>query len=106
MPEGLEKIGAQAFYDCRGFYGELHLPNSLKQIGHGAFSGCIGLTGSLTIPQGITKIEEFLGFDKILVKDTSDYCPDFSINKKNNAHFRVHYLLIIHQILLYKNLFQ
>ena len=30
----------------------------------------------------ITKIEEFLGFDKILVKDTSDYCPDFSINKK------------------------
>ena len=44
--------------ECKGLYGELHLPDNLKNLGLGAFSGCKNMRGSITIPQGVTTIED------------------------------------------------
>ncbi len=63
LPDGLEVIGNQTFYNISGFYGELRLPENLKEIGILAFGGCQNLTGSLNIPQGLHTIslESFRG---------------------------------------------
>lgn len=39
LPEGLERIGWFAFYDCRKLL-EIFIPASVLQIGYGAFDGC------------------------------------------------------------------
>ena len=56
IPESVEIIGAGAFRNCSGLYGELHLPKNLKHLGNEAFFQCNNLRGSLEIPQGITHI--------------------------------------------------
>ncbi len=80
LPEGLEIIGAGAFYGMYHLQGELKIPDSVKEIGQSAFSGCSslkgnpvfleswdeipggiydfcsGLTGEVIIPDGITSI--------------------------------------------------
>ena len=55
FPDGLETIGAKAFYDS-GISGNLILPSSLCNIWHEAFKNCSNLTGSLTIPENIKEI--------------------------------------------------
>ncbi|MBQ7569154.1 leucine-rich repeat domain-containing protein [bacterium] len=39
LPEGLRKIGCQAFEYCRGLV-EMNIPSSVEEIGESAFSCC------------------------------------------------------------------
>lgn len=52
LPEGLEKIGREAFYQIGG--GKLILPSTVKEIGDGAFARSD--IEALTLPLGITEI--------------------------------------------------
>ena len=54
IPEGTEKIGDYAFYNCSGLT-SVTIPDSVTSIGNNAFSGCSGLT-SVTIPDSVTSI--------------------------------------------------
>ena len=56
IPDSVTTIGAYAFNECKGFTGNLEIPDSVTTIGAYAFNGCEGFTGSLTISQGITSI--------------------------------------------------
>lgn len=69
IPEGVEKIGNEAFlnnftqadvdvdysFTPNNLTGTLTLPSSLKEIGNEAFGGC-DFSGSLLIPDGVVKI--------------------------------------------------
>ena len=46
-----------AFMECRGFAGELTIPDSVTDIGHGAFEECVGLSGNLTIGSVVKTIK-------------------------------------------------
>ena len=54
IPEGTNKIGDHAFYNCDGLT-SITIPDSVTSIGDHAFSGCRGLT-SITIPDSVTSI--------------------------------------------------
>ena len=54
LNEGLESIGAYAFYNCT-VYGEMKLPTTVKTLGVYAFSKCYGMTG-IEINDGVTEI--------------------------------------------------
>ena len=54
IPEGVEKIGAIAFYGCSGLT-SVTIPDSVASIEEGAFGFCNGLTG-VTIPDSVTNI--------------------------------------------------
>ena len=56
IPDGTEKIGAYAFYNCDGLT-SVTIPDSVTSIGDEAFYGCSGLT-SITIPDSVTSIGE------------------------------------------------
>ena len=53
IPEGIEKIGAQAFYD-KNMVKNITIPNTVKEISS-SFYYCSGLT-SITIPNSVEKI--------------------------------------------------
>lgn len=55
LPNGLEEIGRQAFYDCRGLR-SLSIPDSVRLIGQGAFQSS-GLR-SISLPAGIDTVQE------------------------------------------------
>ena len=55
VPEGVEIICDEAFYNCESLE-EIILPSSLKKIGNMAFGYCENLE-SIEIPEGIKKIE-------------------------------------------------
>ena len=57
IPEGTEKIGADAFYNCDALT-SVTILDSVTSIGGSAFSGCSGLT-SVTIPDSVTSIGEW-----------------------------------------------
>lgn len=59
LPEGLTRIGGEAFEDCQ--MSRLVFPESLESIGSGAFINCEHLV-SVTIPAGVTNIE-YASFD-------------------------------------------
>ena len=54
LPDGLVKIGDNAFYNCRNFT-SITLPDSVVSIGEDAFNCCTVLT-SITIGTGVTSI--------------------------------------------------
>ena len=54
IPEGTEKVGDYAFYNCRGLT-SITIPDSVTSIGECAFYDCSGLT-SITIPDSVTSI--------------------------------------------------
>ena len=54
IPDGTEKIGDYAFYNCSGLT-SVTIGNGVTSIGGWAFSGCSGLT-SVTIGNGVTSI--------------------------------------------------
>ena len=56
LPEGLESIGSNAFYNCSSLRGLLNLPETLTELGSYAFSNCSSLTGDLHIPDGVSVI--------------------------------------------------
>ena len=56
IPEGTEKIGEYAFYNCSGLT-SITIPDSVTSIGYRAFYNCSGLT-SVTIPGSVTSIGE------------------------------------------------
>ena len=56
IPEGVTKIGDEAFYYCTGLT-SLTIPNSVTKISYMAFYDCSGLT-SLNIPNSVTEIGE------------------------------------------------
>lgn len=43
IPEGVQKIGSDAFYQCENLT-DVKFPNSIEMIGDGAFGGCTKLT--------------------------------------------------------------
>jgi len=56
VPEGIEIIGAGAFFGCSKLT-DIRLPDSLKKIGKAAFFQCYGLA-SAAIPAGVAEIGE------------------------------------------------
>ena len=54
IPNGVEKIGDQAFEDCLSLT-SINIPESVTEIGFQAFWGCTSLT-SLVIPESVTRI--------------------------------------------------
>ena len=56
LPDGLEKLGAGAFYAC-GLVGELRIPNKITDIPDKCF-GVNGFTGTLVLPKGLVSIGE------------------------------------------------
>ena len=56
LPEGLETIGANAFYYNYAITGDLVIPNSVKTMGNGAFGSCFGFDGSLKLSNSLTEI--------------------------------------------------
>ena len=56
IPEGIEVIGAKAFFGCTGLDCKIIFPSSLKEIGESAFYQCVGIQGDLNsiVEQGIT----------------------------------------------------
>ena len=54
IPDGTEKIGDYAFYDCDALT-SVTIPDSVTSIGDYAFSNCSSLT-SVTIPDSVTSI--------------------------------------------------
>ena len=72
IPDSVTKIGDNAFNNCTGFNGTLTLSNQLETIGEYAFSGCSKLMGSLVIPDSVTLIDAYAfnackGFDKLTI---------------------------------------
>ena len=57
IPEGTEKIGDYAFYNCSGLT-SIVIPDSVTSIGARAFYGCSGLT-SIVIPNSVTSIGDY-----------------------------------------------
>ena len=55
LPNTLVSIGNEAFY-CGVFNCTLRIPNSVENIGYNAFFNCRNLTGHLTIPNSVTNI--------------------------------------------------
>ena len=55
IPEGIEIIGAKAFFGCTGLKCKIIFPSSLKEIGESAFYQCSGIQGDLNsiVEQGI-----------------------------------------------------
>lgn len=70
LPDNLEKIGDSAFNGVQ-FYGSLHLPHKLKSLGKHCFYACRGFKGNLEIPQNIKEIPDYsfgqTGFDGSLI---------------------------------------
>ena len=66
IPDGTEKIGDYAFYNCSGLT-SIVIPDSVTSIGDGAFYWCSGLT-SITIPDSVTSIGEWAFY----------YCTDLT----------------------------
>ena len=58
IPESVTKIGEFAFYGCSGFEGDLIIPNSVTTIGTCAFDGCRGFNGKLRLSESLTTIGE------------------------------------------------
>ena len=56
LPEGLEELGEDAFYECKNLT-EVVFPEGLISIGERAFCGCEGLTG-LKFPESLESIGE------------------------------------------------
>ncbi len=54
VPDGVEYIEDQAFYDC-GSLGSLVLPDTLKHIGYAAFRGC-SVGNTVVLPESLTGI--------------------------------------------------
>ena len=70
LPDNLEEIEDAAFQGVQ-FYGSLHLPHKLKSLGKHCFYACRGFKGNLEIPQNIKEIPDFsfgqTGFDGSLI---------------------------------------
>ncbi|WP_220149513.1 leucine-rich repeat domain-containing protein, partial [Metamycoplasma hominis] len=83
LNEGLEKIGALAFYDTN--IESITIPGSVKEIGEGAFSGCTNLK-EVILNEGLEKIGALAFYDTNIesitipgsVKEIGDWAFDFS----------------------------
>ena len=56
IPDGVTRIGKNAFKDCHSLI-SITIPDSVTSIGESAFEGCYSLT-SITIPDSVTSIGE------------------------------------------------
>ncbi len=61
IPEGVDEIGDNAFFGCRGLQ-EVMLPYSLAKIGNMAFAGCRSLT-SIILPQNLVFVGNYAFYD-------------------------------------------
>ena len=50
----MTKIDREAFSGCRGFTGNLVIPDACTSIGSKAFYACAGFTGEVAIPPDCT----------------------------------------------------
>ncbi len=56
IPNSVTSIGSGAFFGCSGFTGNLNLPNSLISVASSAFYGCSGFIGNLELPVNLNTI--------------------------------------------------
>ncbi|MFR3949228.1 MAG: leucine-rich repeat protein [Ruminococcus sp.] len=54
----MKRIGAMAFNSCKGFSGDLIIPDSVEVIELGAFVNCTGFDGKVILSQNLKKIGE------------------------------------------------
>ena len=79
LPEGLEKIGENAFYKCYKGLTNINIPSTVTTIEFGAFAACQELT-KITIPAsveliGITSFEGCISLEAIEVEaENANYC--------------------------------
>ena len=97
LPNGLTSIGVtnlnSAFYGCRGFIGDLTIPDTVISIVNvtsntrGAFHGCSGFNGTLTIGTGLTTITGYSfygcsGFTQLILPSS---ISTIGVNSFNNC---------------------
>ena len=58
LPDGLQKIGPNAFRDCVALESISKVPSTITEVGDRAFSGCKALSG-FTLPNGVKKVGSF-----------------------------------------------
>ena len=88
IPEGTEKIGEYAFYNCSGLT-KMTIPDGVTSIGDYAFYNCSGLT-SITIPDGVTSIGDYAfyncsGLTSITIPDSVMSIGDYAFSANRNS---------------------
>ncbi len=72
MPEGVEEIGEEAFFECKKLTGRIKFPSTVKKIGKRAFFSewnCVPIT-HVELPEGLEIIEEFTFQNCAFLQDT------------------------------------
>ena len=88
IPEGVEEIGEDCFYDCKSLK-KVTLPSTLKKIYAHAFDGCTSLT-EVSVPEGVKTAAS--SFPKKCKVNNSEfvggikYAADFPIGFDEEAH--------------------
>ena len=95
LPEGLQTIGAQAFYGCSSL-SSVTLPEGLQAIGASAFKYCESLTSVYANMKVPAQIEETT-FDPETVSVATLYVPQGCIEKYEATDYW-HYFQVIKEI--------
>jgi len=72
MPEGVEEIGEEAFFECKKLTGPIKFPSTVRKIGKRAFFSewdCVPIT-HVELPEGLEIVEEFTFQNCAFLQDT------------------------------------
>ena len=83
VPDGVDSIGSNAFYDCKGLT-KLALPQGLKEIGDHAFVGCAGLS-YIDIPDGVEKVNGMIAGESIQLRCSLGSSAAIALSKSDNG---------------------
>ena len=83
VPDGVDSIGSNAFYDCKGLT-KLALPQGLKEIGDHAFVGCAGLS-YIDIPDGVEKVNGMIASESIQLRCSIGSSAAIALSKSDNG---------------------
>ena len=85
IPEGIESIACDAFFNCSGLTSVI-IGNSVTSIGESAFRNCSGLT-SVTIPNSVTSIGEraFANCSHLPIENNIRYAGTYLVEAVNKT---------------------
>ena len=83
VPDGVDSIGSNAFYDCKGLT-KLALPQGLKEIGDHAFVGCAGLS-YIDIPDGVEKVNGRIASESIQLRCSIGSSAAIALSRSDNG---------------------
>ena len=68
IPNGVLRIGAEAFWNCHNITGSITIPNSVVELGDNAFRECEKIT-AVTLGTGLTKINKQVFYADLALAD-------------------------------------